>query len=236
MGSIIRVIDLETTGVLPTDKVCEVAFVDVDAELGEVTKYMFDSLVDPQIPIPPETSAIHHIVDKDVAGRLNWEEASKLVFSLDSTKEVVAFAAHNAKFEKQWCGDKLTGGKPWICTYKCALRLWPDAPIHSNQGLRYWNKTEGIDRQIAMHAHRALPDAYVTAFHVREFLKLAPVEQLIEWSSQPALQKTCHIGKYRGVPWSEVDQGFLAWVADKDFDEDVLFTVRYEMQRRRNAA
>jgi hypothetical protein len=26
---------------------------------------------------------------------------------------------------------------PWICTYKCALRVWPDLDGHSNQELRY---------------------------------------------------------------------------------------------------
>jgi exodeoxyribonuclease X len=26
---------------------------------------------------------------------------------------------------------------PWICSYKCALRVWPELDGHSNQELRY---------------------------------------------------------------------------------------------------
>ena len=60
----------------------------------------------------------------------------------------------------------------------------------------------------------------------------ATVEQLIQWTNEPALQVTCHIGRFRGTPWREVDTGFLSWVAVRDFDEDVLFTVRTELERR----
>ncbi len=84
-------------------------------------------------------------------------------------------------------------------------------------------------------AHRAGPDAYVTAFHLRDMLALTSLEQLIAWSAEPALQVRCRFGKHHGVPWREVDDGFLRWVAERDFDADVLFTVEHEMRRRREA-
>lgn len=238
MKPFIRVFDLETTGFTPeTAGVCEVARVDVEANGAdlvcqpidwEVVHNIWSLFVHPGHPIPPETSAIHHIVDEDVAAARPWaEEAPRLFYN-----GPVALAAHNAKFERQWITDDLSGGLPWVCTYKCALRLWPDAPGHSNQTLRYWLKPEGLSREMSRFAHRAGPDAYVTAFLLREQLRLANLEQLVAWSSEPALQVRCRIGKQRGMLWREVDDGFLRWVADRDFDEDVIFTVRTEMARR----
>jgi len=128
------------------------------------------------------------------------------------------------------------GGVPFVCTYKAALRLWRDAPAHSNQALRYWRRPAGLDRAEAAVSHRAYPDAYVTAFHLRDMLALAPLEDLIRWTDEPALQVRCHIGKWRGHLWSEVDLGFLEWVSVRDFDEDVLFTVHHEIDLRRAAA
>lgn len=200
-------------------------------------------LVNPGHPIPPETSAIHHIIDEDVAHQAAWPVAALPIIAplhLEGNwikpEPIVAFAAHNAKFERQWITDDLTSGRPWICTYKCALRLWPDAPSHSNQTLRYWRKPPGLDREIANVAHRAGPDAYVSAHLLAQMLTEAPLDSLIQWTSEPALLIRCHIGKERGKLWSDVDSGFLRWLLDKDFDEDVKFTARHHLELKANAA
>lgn len=250
---IIRVIDLETTGLTPeTSAPCEIGWCDIaidnpggtQAPHGCVTPLgrtlePHSALLHPGHPIPPETSAIHHITDADVRFAAHWTNGiAEVVGEAWALKEAVAFAAHKAKFERQWC-EEFSGDIPWICTYKCALRLWPDAPSHSNQSLRYWRKPGGLDRETASVSHRAGPDAYVTAHLLRDMLTATydggtrvSLAKLIEWSSQPALQVTCHIGKWRGHKWTEVDDGFLHWISGKDFDEDVLLTVRTEIERR----
>src|ERR1700724_1717549 len=102
----------------------------------------------------------------------------------------------------------MTAGLPWIDTYKCALRQWPDELHHSNMALRYSRRPLGLIRALAMPAHRAGPDAYVTAHHLRDLLdQVGDVDKLIEWSSQPALQTICHIGRQRGMKWRDVDSG-----------------------------
>lgn len=243
----LRVIDLETTGDAPPGHgVCEAGWCDVRSTtndlLSEPAGWVVDiaqsRLVNPTRPIPPETSAVHHIVDEDIEFMAApWPEQARAVFeremrSIPRDEPIAALVAHSAKFERLFCTDELTGGLPWICTYKAALRLWPDAPSHSNQALRYWRKPSGLVRALAMPAHRAGPDAYVTAHHLRDMLNAgATVKQLIEWSSQPALQVKCHIGKFRGQLWSEVEIGFLYWLLGKDFDEDVMFTARHWIDR-----
>lgn len=246
---LIRVIDVELTGGFepPDAAVCEIAFCDVAAARTDLAGDPIDwavgdmcaAFVDPGRPITPESSAVHHIVDEDVRGAGCWEKVARDFVgpTAISTVQVpiIAYAAHSAQAERLFITDEMTGGAPWICTYKCALRLWRDAPTHSNQGLRYWRRPAGLARATALYAHRAMPDAYVTAFHVRDLLALAPLANLIAWSSEPALQVRCRIGKQRGMLWTDVDFGFLEWVADRDFDEDTHFTVKHEIDRRRKA-
>ena len=63
----IRVVDVETTGLDPAvDRIVEIAVVGVDFERRCYRK-LFHSLVDPEIPIPPEASAVHHITTAMVA-------------------------------------------------------------------------------------------------------------------------------------------------------------------------
>src|SRR5436190_710636 len=63
--SLIRVIDIETTGIDPaTDAIIEIASVDM-VRSGGINNAM-DTLVRPGKPIPPGASAVHHIVDEDV--------------------------------------------------------------------------------------------------------------------------------------------------------------------------
>jgi exodeoxyribonuclease X len=257
----IRVVDLETTGLSPPEHApCEVAWVDLQSDdkrdlFGQPVNFQIDLpisskdeptstrfLCNPRRPIPPESSAIHHIIDRDVISQSCWQWAIQScvfysakepingVFPDDSLPSL--FAAHNAKFERQWLTDDLTEGQPWICTYKCALRLWPEAPGHSNQTLRYWLKPKGLDRQIANLAHRAFPDAYVTAFLLQVMLEMAALDQLIEWSKEPALLPRVNFGQHRGLSWTEVETGFLHWILNRDFDEDIMFTARTELNRR----
>lgn len=42
---------------------------------------------------------------------------------------------HNCEFEQSFLG-KYLGETTWICTYKCALRVWPHLISHSNQAPR----------------------------------------------------------------------------------------------------
>ena len=238
--NIVRCIDLETTGQAPPAGVVEIAFCDV---VREAKRWRVDGgwprLVNPGHPIPPEASAIHHIVDEDVAGAMPWADAGAAAM-LYQEGQVLAFAAHVARFERQWLTAELLGGRELICTYKAALHIWPDAPAHNLQTLRHWRQPIGLNRALADQAHRAYPDAYTTAHLLRDMLHThvedqpVTVERLIEWSSQPALLRTCQLGQYRGKPWSEVDSGYLEWILrpDKEFDEDIIHTARSELERR----
>ena len=231
----LRVIDLETTGDGPgSGGVVEVGWQDVAPDADGQWQLLGPSrshLVRPGVPISAVTSAVHHLVDEDVAAAPSWLEVAPPVLREGS---LIALAAHRAAFEQRWCTPQLTGRARWICTYKCALRLWPEAPSHSNQGLRYWRRPAGLDRATGLPAHRAGPDAYVTAHHLRDMLALASVEQLLQWSAEPALLVRVPSGALRGRIWAELDRGQLERVLGGEFghNADMLFTARTELARR----
>jgi exodeoxyribonuclease X len=180
----VRVIDLETAGSGPND-VCEIGWQDVVQ--GSDGRWHVDDdrgarLVNPGHPISPETMAIHHIIDADVVDAPFWKVVAPAVLKPDGG--VLTLAAHRAAFEQRYCTPRFTGGSPWICTWKCALRLWPRLSGFSNQMLRYQRMPEGMIRELGLPAHRALPDAYVTAHHLRDMLNEVSLEQLLAWSSE----------------------------------------------------
>lgn len=157
----IRVIDLETTGLTPPAEVCEIGYCDLVAipnSAKENTEWEIkdskQTFIKPEIPIPPEASAIHHILDEDVTTAPAFSQFISAI--LDAPKgERLLFCAHNCKFERAWLTDEITKGAQWICTYKCAQRIWPEAPNFSNQTLRYYLKPSNLDRNIAGISRRA---------------------------------------------------------------------------------
>jgi exodeoxyribonuclease X len=234
---LLRVIDLETTGQnFATGGVVEIGWQDLapgDDGTWQLVGASGAMLVNPRNPISPETSAVHHITDEDVAGAPIWHDAARILRG-EPPCRFKALAAHRAAFEQRWCLPALTGGTPWICTYKCALRLWPDAPTFSNQGLRYWRRPMGLDRATSLPAHRAGPDAYVTAHHLRDMLALASVEQLLAWSAEPALLPRVPFGVQRGRRWSELDDAALERIlrGEAGGNIDMVFSARMERARR----
>ena len=237
MHPFLRVIDLETTGDSFTNGgVVELGWQDVspDGDGGwALSGEKRAVLVHPGHPITPATSAIHHIVDEDVAAAPAWADAAPPVLQAPG---VVALAAHRAAFEQRWCPPVVAGRARWVCTWKCALRLWPDAPTHSNQGLRYWRRPAGLDRDAGLPAHRAGPDAYVTAHHLRDMLALADMDQLLAWSAQPALLVRVPAGPLRARRFADLDEAALDRIAAGEYghNTDMLFTARTERARRAN--
>lgn len=223
----IRAIDFETTGMEPPAEVCEVGVCDLFLEekrIGDPRSWLCGVK-----EMPPEVRAVHHISLAECAGRDAFDADQLAVVP----GVVAAVAAHNVAFE----GKFFASAVPIICTYKAALRVWPNAPAHNNGTLRYWLQDQGLispDREKTQPAHRAGPDAYVTA-HVLLALFNAGItgREMVAWTKEPPLLPTCPIGKFRGKPWSEVEGGFLGWMLRQEtMEEDLKWNARREIDRR----
>lgn len=87
-------LDVETTGLSPrTSRVCEVALAGFQ---GNCRVGHFSSLVNPGLPIPPETSRIHGITDAMVKDSPAF---SALAPRLISLLEGTVLVAHNTEFD-----------------------------------------------------------------------------------------------------------------------------------------
>lgn len=225
----IRVIDFETTGTEPPAEVCEVGICDLDLEARAV--HTPRSWLCGVKEMPPEVRAVHHISLADCEGWDAFDPGTMMAADLG------AIAAHNSEFETKFFAPTL----PVICTYKTALRVWPDAPSHSNGALRYWLQDQGKiapDHALTQPAHRAGPDAYVTT-HVLLALFNEGVtgKQMVAWTKEPRLLPRCPIGKFRDKPWSEVEAGFLGWMLRQPtMEADLKWNAEREIARRAEGA
>ncbi|MCF1502159.1 DNA polymerase III subunit epsilon [Afifella sp. H1R] len=238
MRTLFRVVDFETTGT-PTDEerhaICEIGWCDV-LPVGDtawrVVAPPAAMLVNPHRPISIEALAVHHITDAQCAAAPDVTDGFRhLMDGMDDRTTV--FVAHNADFEREFFGG---GDVPWICTYKSALRVWPDAPSHSNQVLRYHHDLK-LDAELALPPHRAGPDAYVTAWLLKALLEAgADPEEMIRWSRGPALLPKVTFGKHKGAKWQDVPTDYLRWLADKsDMSRDVKANARHHLKQREAA-
>ena len=224
--TIIRIIDFETTGTVPPEaEVCEVGICDLHLEsrnVGEPLSWLCGVKT-----MPPEVRAVHHISLKDCAGHEPFD-MSRII-----DDGVSAIAAHNAAFETKFFQSSI----PVICTYKAALRMWPNASSHGNGALRYWLEDQGKiapNHDLTQPAHRAGPDAYVTAHVLLALFDAgATGRDMVKWTKEPPLMPRCPIGKFRGKPWSEVEAGFLGWMLrQQGMEEDLKWNARQEIARR----
>jgi exodeoxyribonuclease X len=224
----VRVIDIETTGTdAAVDEVIEIASVDVQKD-GTIINHI-EMLVCPTIPIPPEASAVHHLLYQDLTGQPPLKEVLALFQGAD------AYVAHNAQFEQAFLGEHF-GEALWVCTYKCALRVWPDFPSHSNQALRYrlgLVNPFGIDRH-TLNPHRALSDSIVTAGVFVELTKRAKWSDVVQWSAEPALYTRLPMGKHRGQRFDEVPEDYLRWIVEgrNELREEIKTSAAYWLEKR----
>ena len=233
---LLTVIDFETAQ-LPKEgdeafkpPICEVGrtLIECDAEGGEFKITGSTSvLCDPGSPIAPEASAIHHIVDADVVGA----KSPDAVLSRLTTGGPAYFVAHGADFEKSLFDS---GEIPWIDTYKVALRIWPDAPAHKLQVLRYFLELKSEEYPIGA-PHRAGPDSLVCALLMGRILetKKFTFAEMVRFSDGPALLPRIPFGMHRGKKWDEVPTSYLEWIVNKsDLDRDAKANAKYWLKQR----
>jgi len=232
-GVSFEVCDVETTGLEPEkDKIVELAIVTCTLDgIQNSRSWLFN----PGMPIPASASAIHHIVDEDVADRPQFESSYLETGSYGPIVNVF----HNAELDGAFLNPKY----PALCTMRLAQKLWPDFESHSNQFLRYQLKLNPpIERNAPIH--RALPDAIVTAtlliHELNEVISRSrepdtiDIRKLIHWVNEPMLLTTVRFGKHKGRKWSEVPKDYLQWIlrSMEDADRDVIHTAKTFLNQR----
>jgi DNA polymerase III subunit epsilon len=163
------VVDLETTGGSPVDsRITEIGAVKLHG--GERTG-TFETLVNPQVPIPRQITHLTGIDDLAVAGAppIEWVLPSFVEFARGCV-----FVAHNATFDFTFLNVALARldydplPPPPVCTARLARRVvWPDVPNVRLQTLAQYFRTA------SKPSHRAMPDAEACAEVLQGLIELA---------------------------------------------------------------
>lgn len=153
------VFDLETTGSKAgPSRVTEIGAYRV--RNGLVTE-KFETLVNPQMPIPPFIVRLTGISDDMVARAPKFEDVAHdfLEFIGDSI-----LVAHNSGFDMHFLNHEIGRvypdyrvGNPCLCTVKLSRKLLPELPSHRLKVL-----AEHYELDLTNH-HRAAADAHATA-------------------------------------------------------------------------
>lgn len=59
------------------------------------------------------------------------------------------------------------------------------------------------------------------------------MDELMKVLSKPIPMKHMPLGKHKGRLFREIPIEYLQWAANKDFDRDLLFSIRSEIKRRK---
>lgn len=229
---VVRVVDTETCGLEPAaNSIVQIASVDL-MRGGGITNRM-QTLVNPGRPIPPQASAVHHIIDADVAA------APAVAEAIERFKGADCMVGHNCAFDRAFLEAAGLVCQTWVCTWKVALRVWPDLDSHSNQFLRYalgLVEPFGIPRD-QIKPHDALSDVVITAAILERMMREAAWSDMVAWSQEPALHTKFGFGKHRGQRFDAVDSSYLDWIIEKsDLSEDIKFSADYWRQKMRAVA
>lgn len=156
-------VDLETTGTHPrTDRIIEVGVVLVEPD-GSVREWQ--SLLDPEVSVPPFIENFTGISNADVTGAPRFADIADELFVLLEDR---VFVAHNARFDYGFLRHSfqrvgLKFHRQPLCTVKLSRTLYPAWSRHNLDALIGRHGLQVTDR------HRALGDAQMTW----EFVKVA---------------------------------------------------------------
>lgn len=241
-----NVVDLETSDLekpgAPKPEIIEFGstLVSLDLSRQAVVMRPRTMLYRPLGKVSPGARAAHHIQPAELADRFPCTSDDRAWFATRPDykgAKVSVMVAHNVEFERGFISDADTGGLPWLCTMKAAMRVFPDAPSFSNGVLYYWLLDQGVIPDLGAAAqpmHRAGPDSFITGHVLAALLSRATTQEMIAWTSEPKIFPTCPLGEHRGKPWAEVPHGFLTWMTAKakDLDPDTKWNAQREIDRR----
>lgn len=225
------VLDTETTGADPADKVCEIGWIEIDENFNVLESHQ--SLIDPQRMISPSASGVHGLTNADVADSPTIEE----YFSVDDPacfgrriEEPVVIIGHRISFDVRYVSPYINIVQE-LCTLRWVRKLYPDAPDHKLTTMMYalgLPKPEG--------AHRVMSDIYSALYLVQHVCERtgSSLRDLIAASVAPMLVHIMPFGKHKGTPFSEMPKSYLRWMKEnmKDLDPDMAYTIDHYTRPR----
>lgn len=218
--------DTETTGVsYERDRIIELAAFD------PVNNKTFAELINPEMPIPSEASAIHGITDEMVRGKPLFKEIAQSFIDFCGD-DAVLIAHNNDAFDLHFLKASFKGAglvmPTWkfIDSLKWARRYRKDLPRHGLQVLR---EHFGID---ANQAHRALDDVIILEKIFSLMIDDLSIDTVYELLSRSVKMTHMPFGKYQGKALTEVPSEYVTWLSKSGaLDKEENLSLRQEMEK-----
>jgi DNA polymerase-3 subunit epsilon len=237
--------DLETTGIdVEKDRVVQIAIIRVEPDGRRRT---FESLVNPERPIPPEATRVHGIKDSDVAHQPTFSQLRRDIEEMLAGADLAGFNSINfdsplLQNELRWAGSELDLGQ---ARQVDAMKIFHAMePRNLAAALRFY-----CDQDL-VGAHSALADTEATLAVLDAQLGRYPdlprdLDQLhrfcnpdegrfvdrtrkFAWTADGEAVST--FGKLRGQTLQQAvagdGRGYLEWMLGRDFSEEVKNILR----------
>lgn len=223
-------VDIESTGLEPAvDRIIEIAGIKFTFNKNLES---FDSLIDPEMDISPESQSIHNISKEMIQGKPKIKELLPGILKFIDNHIIIGHGIHfdidiifnEAKRNQIPCDIHKA---KYIDTLRLA-RLYGESP---NNSLKELSKHFNIEYD---GAHRALNDVKA---NIEVFKRLAcsftAASRILQRLEKPILLKKMPLGKHKGRLFSEIPLEYLQWAAGKQFDQDLLYSIRTEINSRK---
>lgn len=223
-------LDCESTGLDPSqDRIVEIA---IARFTFDKVLQQFESLIDPECPIPQVSQDIHNISQEMVQGKPKIKEILPTLLQMIEGHIIVGhgigfdIALIAAEAKRAQIPTKIEQA-PFIDTLRMA-RLYGESPINSLDMLRQHFNIE------PQGAHRAMSDVMVN-IEVFKYLSKSfkTTEEILKVLQKPIKLRAMPLGKHKGRKFDEIPIEYLLWAEKKDFDQDLLFSIRSEIKNRR---
>ena len=247
------VFDIESTGISPRrDRIIELAAIKICLDGSEISKCW---LLNPTVPIPPETTAIHGISDEDVRDCPTFQDKAEEIFEFFRDCDLSGFNAD--RFDIPCLEEEFA---------RCAMNFASSRRLHIDVQ-RIYHRMEPRDLSAAVSfycgklhndAHGAEADAAATLAVLKEqFLRAEDryqqlprsVKELDEYlvprdplnADRNGLFRwkdgewTVNFGKKRGESLRKIilkEPNFLKWMTKGDFDTEARMIAQDALEGR----
>ncbi|NGX34199.1 MAG: DNA polymerase III PolC-type [Candidatus Anoxychlamydiales bacterium] len=204
--------DTETTGLSSQkDRIIEIAAFDPEQNRT------FEEFVNPNIPIPQESTNICNITDDMVKDAPTFDIIGKKFIEFCGT-DTILIAHNNDSFDKPFLeaefkrADLKMPDFPFIDTLKWSRKYRPDLPKHALQYLREMYNVE------ANAAHRALNDVIILHKVFTKMIDDLDVETVLKllYQEKSDVVEYMPFGKHQGKKLDDVPKSYIRWLQESE--------------------